>query len=71
MVINMTTKQFIVDLMFGMMMMIFGVWIGHSDGVVHMEKKAIEAGVGQYVIIDKTNAITKFEWITNTNSPQR
>lgn len=53
---------------------VFGVTIaaamsfafGINEGVTRAQASAVEAGVGEYVVID-ANGNTEFKWITNEN----
>jgi hypothetical protein len=46
-------------------MFLMGFALGGATTERKMERSAIEAGVGRYLIKDKTKPFTEFQWVTN------
>lgn len=55
----------IATIFWGISMLSKGVKYGYESGVRDTQNSAIEAGVGKWVI-NETNRVVKFVWITNT-----
>lgn len=48
------------------LLILLGISLEMAESRLH--NKAIEAGMGEYVICDKSTGITEFKWKSNTNN---